>query len=744
MGYSRDEIEGKLLKEVLGEASYEQARGHVEAALFGNTVEYEMAATYQDGKERWVNIVYVPDLDEKGVAKGFVGLVKDITERKRMEKVLRESEERFVKAFRHAPVLMTLSNLEDGLCLEVNDKFVEVSGFSREEILGRTSVEVGWISQEDRKKALQLFQTHGRVNGMELSLLTKDKRRVHCIYNGELVQIGNDQLLLSIANDITDRKKAEEKLRQVLEQLEDRVKERTTELATANEKLRCEIGERKVAEAELRQSKENLLTVFETSPAAIFIVNPNGLITLANRRMGELFSRQCEELQGTPYIELVHPEERSIARAGMKALMVAEIDQASVERRYVAADGREFLGHLSGRRLFKSDGSLGGLVGIMQDITERRRVENALRESEARYRNLVQTSNMAIFIASIDGRLVDANPRMAEMTGYNDVEDLKGVPTERLYTNSSDRKRLLKELQEKGSVKNFEVCAAKKDGTTHWISVSSVLHRDPAGNAREIHGIAEDITDRKRAQSELLEAKNRAESANRAKSEFLANMSHELRTPLNAIIGFSEILQDQLFGQLNEAQQQHIGHIVESGHHLLQLIGEILDLAKIESGGMVIDLSAVNILELLESSLGIITEKAFRQDLRIELQVEQEIEGLTVQADEVKLRQVMLNLLSNAVKFTPQQGTIRIYARRALNELMISVIDSGIGIEPCDKERIFNSFEQVDSTMARQHQGTGLGLALARRLVEMHGGRIWVESEGQGRGSVFRFTIPIY
>jgi len=215
-----------------------------------------------------------------------------------------------------------------------------------------------------------------------------------------------------------------------------------------------------------------------------------------------------------------------------------------------------------------------------------------------------------------------------------------------------------------------------------------------------------------------------------------------LRTPLNAIIGFSELLQDRIAGDLNKTQQEYLGYIVESGRHLLQLISEILDLSKVESGNMRLELSEVDIVHMLESSLAMIRERAVSRQLKVELCVEDSVEGMTVQADALKLKQVMLNLLSNAIKFTPGGGSITVMARKVSEDLVISVRDTGIGIERDDRDRIFRAFEQVDTSVARRQQGTGLGLALARRLVEIHGGEIWVESQGAGQGSSFVLAIP--
>jgi len=247
----------------------------------------------------------------------------------------------------------------------------------------------------------------------------------------------------------------------------------------------------------------------------------------------------------------------------------------------------------------------------------------------------------------------------------------------------------------------------------------------------------------KKRTKQLEEALELAEQASRAKSEFLANMSHELRTPLNAIIGFSEILQDKHFGNLNERQEEYVRDILESGKHLLSLINDILDLSKVEARKMELELSQVDIKDLLESSLIMVKEKVFKHGIRLDLHIPQELEDLEITADERKLKQIMFNLLSNAVKFTPDGGAITVDARKEGEELIISVSDTGIGIAPEDQKKIFDEFYQVKSSMFDKTPGTGLGLSLAKRLVEMHGGRIWVESKGIGKGSRFSFVLPM-
>ncbi len=241
----------------------------------------------------------------------------------------------------------------------------------------------------------------------------------------------------------------------------------------------------------------------------------------------------------------------------------------------------------------------------------------------------------------------------------------------------------------------------------------------------------------------LSEEKINSELANIEKSAFLANVSHEILNPLNIIIGLTELLQEKFFGDLTERQAIYVSNINRSTHYLLQLTNNILDISKIEAKKMPIHLSEVMIKELLEHCVTLIQVKASSKGINIDIQIPNELENLTVLADETKIKQVIENLLSNAVKYTPQEGSILVKAGKKGRELIISVTDNGIGIKPEDQERIFLEFEQIDSKDTEEPKGTGLGLSLAKKLVELHHGKIWVESAGEFKGSTFSFSIPL-
>ena len=254
-------------------------------------------------------------------------------------------------------------------------------------------------------------------------------------------------------------------------------------------------------------------------------------------------------------------------------------------------------------------------------------------------------------------------------------------------------------------------------------------------NRDELGSLARNVN---RMNEELRHLYGELETASRHKSEFLANMSHELRTPLNAILGFSQVLQQKLFGELNAKQEEYVEDILSSGNHLLALINDVLDLSKVEAGQIELELAPFSLREAVEGGVVMVRERASKNRIALATEIAPEVP--VVRGDERRVRQVLFNLLSNAVKFTPAGGRIEVGAAEVDGEIHVAVADTGPGIAPEDAERIFEEFQQTDLG-AGKREGTGLGLALSRRLVELHGGRIWVESE-LGAGSRFVFTLP--
>jgi PAS domain S-box-containing protein len=356
-----------------------------------------------------------------------------------------------------------------------------------------------------------------------------------------------------------------------------------------------------------------------------------------------------------------------------------------------------------------------------------------------------------------------------DIFGYQNFEQVKTSPPQEHYTSATYAEYLRrKEQRTRGETNpdNIEIDVVRKDGSIRHLQIflKSVLW----DGKQQYQTLYNDITERKEATDQLAglneelksfnsqlemkveertkqleEAVEVAEASNRTKSEFLASMSHELRTPLNAIIGFSQVLHEKYFGELNEKQAEYIADIVDSGKHLLSLINDILDLSKIEAGKMELDISEVKIAELLQGSLVMIKEKAMAHNISLDLKIAENINGASIRGDERRLKQVMFNLLSNSAKFTPDGGAILVEAKKTETEITVSVTDTGIGMTTQEQKRLFEAFYQASGGIKGKTPGTGLGLAITRSIIEKHGGRIWMESAGLNKGSTFIFTLPI-
>jgi PAS domain S-box-containing protein len=379
--------------------------------------------------------------------------------------------------------------------------------------------------------------------------------------------------------------------------------------------------------------------------------------------------------------------------------------------------------------------------------------QEKLRQVNDELRALVKASPLAIVGYDADGNVVSWHGGAERLFGWTSAE-VVGRPLDHAPPEKIGELRQLRErvLGNGDSLTDLETVRLRKDGSRVEVSISTARLHDPAGRLAGVVAVYADITERRRATANQ-RAREAAEAASRAKSQFLANMSHELRTPLNAIIGFSELLEDQAYGDLNERQHKYVTNILSSGRHLLQLVNDILDLAKVEAGRLVVEASEFSVGTALDDVQRIAEPLALAK--RIGLTVESCDDLPRLIADRPKVKQILYNLVSNAIKFTPEGGSV-VVAARAMDHrpkpllppewdaegIVISVADTGIGIGPDDLERVFLEFEQLDSSYARQQEGTGLGLALTRRLVELHGGRIWVESE-VGRGSTFSFVLPL-
>ncbi|WP_321417964.1 PAS domain S-box protein [uncultured Methanomethylovorans sp.] len=377
------------------------------------------------------------------------------------------------------------------------------------------------------------------------------------------------------------------------------------------------------------------------------------------------------------------------------------------------------------------------VFGTTVNITDRKHAEENLAKNEKKYRSLFEQSNDAIFLTKFDGKILDMNFTACEMLGYTKEQMKKRSVFDFLEPVEREKSiDVLTKLRDDGFV----------HGETKYITAKGVTI-DVEVNATVLEGyndivqtVVRDITDRKLAEEKMLQARMDAETASRTKSEFLANMSHELRTPLNSIIGFSDALVEGYSGELNPKQLRYVQNVSNSGRHLLNLINDILDISKVEAGKMKLFPEFIQVDYVLEEMVSLVQPIAANKQIVINISKDSQLQ--TLLADRAKVKQILYNLLGNAIKFTHNGGSVSIHAGIKDDMVRFSIIDTGIGIAPEDIKKLFKPFTQLDASVSRRYEGTGLGLALVKELIELHGGRIWVESE-VGKGSRFTFTIPL-
>lgn len=426
--------------------------------------------------------------------------------------------------------------------------------------------------------------------------------------------------------------------------------------------------------------------------------------------------------------ELDEPERTILAEQGVQSVLILPIFSGNDLWGFIGFDDC-----IKTRKWQESDIDLLKVIadGIGQSI-DHKRAEMELKESEERYKTLNNATFGGIFIHD-KGMILECNQGLSDMTGYS-KEELVGMCGFALSTN--DSKDMIVKNIASGYEEPYEITGVRKDRTKYPVRVQG---KNIPYNGKNVR-VSElrDLTEQKKAEHSLIEAKMLAEENSRIKSEFLANMSHELRTPLNSVIGFSDLLGVIMKDDLTGKQLGYINHINKSGRHLLELINDILDISKIEAGKMELELESLHISEVLNGVRGSVLPLA--QKKNIDIRIIDNINDEDILADRLKLQQILLNLLSNAIKFTPENGEVSIAVRRNEGDTLFSVSDTGIGIPEERQEDIFNPFTQVDASSKREYGGTGLGLALVRQFVEMHGGKIWLESE-EGKGTTFTFTI---
>src|SRR5438270_960207 len=476
---------------------------------------------------------------------------------------------------------------------------------------------------------------------------------------------------------------------------------------------------------------------------ATCLINLHGQILQANPAFLDLVGATQEDLQtGLSIHEFLNMPQRSPQDEQEPQVLQLGRWTATFERELLRRDGSRLLVLVEFSSL---ENASDRFIARLVDLVEHQHTQRYALHTAA----IIESSDDAIIGKDLDGIIVSWNRGAERLYGYQ-AQEVVGqaisllIPPER----SDEFSGLMSRLKRGETLEQYDTVRLTKDGRRVPVSVTISPIRESSGAIIGASSIARDITDRRRMEDmsrkngDLLQQYHRAQEINRLKSDFLANMSHELRTPLNAIIGFTELIYDEEVGPLSEEQREYLGDILSSAQHLLQLITDVLDLAKIEAGKMTFLPEPVELEELVGEVRNILRPLAATKRLHMEMEMEIDARLGEVMLDPAKLKQVLYNYLSNAIKFTPEEGQVTIRLRaEGEDAFRLEVEDSGIGIQHENLGRLFVEFQQLYAGLTKQYQGTGLGLALTRRIVEAQGGRIGVHSI-PGQGSTFFAILP--
>ena len=497
---------------------------------------------------------------------------------------------------------------------------------------------------------------------------------------------------------------------------------------------------------QLLQTSSKLQTIIDTIGDGITLSDREGRFSIYNSQMQLITGYSMEEANACDsFLNLLYadPEERKNAIEEL-AILERHGTNHNVETTITSKDGSLKTLSLSSV-MIDLDGER-HYLSAWHDFTNRKILTDALITSEQKFSAIARSAGDAIIMVNDAGRITYWNPAAEEIFGYT-LDEAVGRDVHLILAPERYQEQAITAIKHWSAVtrrtgiyKRADIYGHRKDGTEFPIDLT--LSTVDLGGSLTAIAILRDITERHQAARELVAAKEAAEEASLAKSNFLANMSHELRTPLNSIIGFTELVNDGVTGPVNEQQQEYLENVLTSSRHLLQIISEILDLSRIEAGKMMLDMVPVEVGNLILQVQSIFSCQFSNRGIEFTTATTHP-DGLVLRADEVKLRQVIINLLSNALKFTDPGGKVVLGTRITGNGMLaIEVQDTGIGMKPEDIPKLFKEFSQIEPAMTRNRDGTGLGLALSKRLVELHNGMITVSSTF-GKGSTFIVELPL-
>ncbi len=494
----------------------------------------------------------------------------------------------------------------------------------------------------------------------------------------------------------------------------------------------------------LQKSERDHRAMVNSVSEIIFETDERGYILFLNQAWQRVTDLDCDSALRKSIFDYIHPDQRAEQRRFFNEFIGGQKMAYKVPTKLSLGNDRYRHVDLAFSMVRMAEDKSLRVVGTLTDTEQRQAAETALRDAEQKYREIVENSINAIYQTTPGGKIVSANPALAEILGYRNVDDLMeciGDIQSQIYVDPQDRRQFVRDLNSHGKVTGIETKLRRKDGEEIWVLENARVVRDKHGNVKYYEGNMSDITEKRAADEALRNAKLQAELSSKAKMDFLANMSHELRTPLNSIIGFSEVIKNQVMGEIpNKEYIEYASDIYNSGNYLLKIISEILEVSKIETGERQLNETNIPLSRIVNTCLNILNSKI--TDAEIEFKADLPAELPEVLGEELVLKQIFINLLSNAIKHTPKGGQIFVTAKSDNHDnLVFEITDTGVGMSAEELEQALQPFGQVNTDLDRDTSGTGLGLTIVQSLVALHDAEFKLISQ-KNIGTTARITFP--
>lgn len=515
-------------------------------------------------------------------------------------------------------------------------------------------------------------------------------------------------------------------------------------LALKNMEMNAQVTERERLNQILRKTERDSRTIMNAVRDVIFEVDQNSILQFLNERWQAISGHTAAQSIGSSLFDYIHADEQARLQKDFERFLLEQIEDFRVATQIRCADETWRMVDLSFTMVRREENAGLHVVGTMSDVDAHLKAQAALQKTEAKYQDFWEHTAVGLYQMAPDGRLLAANPTLVRMFDYKSDEEMTNQITNmnnQMFVAASVRQEAILNLADYPSGASQQREARAKNGRIFWVDEQIRAVHDASGQVEYYEGSLTDITEQRSAEMALKEAMRLSDLANRSKTEFLANMSHELRTPLNSIIGFSEIIKDQVLGEIGNTQYlDYARDINDSGKNLLTIINTILDVARIEAGERQLDENLLDVSKLIDKVIFLMQNKIEASGHNVQVDIGKGLPKLL--AEELAIKQILSNLLSNAIKFTPDAGLIRIQAVRETNgEFRLSVSDTGMGLNADELARIKTPFGQASGQFARSSSGPGLGLTLVHSLVRLHSGTFDLVSQ-KGIGTTASVILP--